>query len=90
MADAVDNINTTTMKDVPAWAEAVRALGAVGDARAERLLLLRFAHAWIGTTLVAFTVAVSLLVLEVIHDFDDPIGGAWGISPEPYRRIVFS
>lgn len=40
MTDAVNAIAVATQKDVPAWAEAVRALGAVSDARGERTLLV--------------------------------------------------
>lgn len=36
MADAVNGMNVTTARDVPAWAEAVRTLGEVSDARGER------------------------------------------------------
>ena len=40
MADAVNAIDVVTPKDVPAWAEAVRTLGAVSDARGDRILLV--------------------------------------------------
>ncbi|MBI2767085.1 MAG: DUF4239 domain-containing protein [Chloroflexi bacterium] len=115
MADAVNALDVSTARDVPAWAEAVRTLGAVSDARGERVLLvtlrmprmlkvllylatlslvggmlmLGFEHLVVGMVVVGFTAAVSLLVLEVIDDIDDPIGGAWGISVEPFVRIQF-
>lgn len=40
MADAVNGMKVTTMKDVPAWAEAVRTLGEVSDARGERAVFV--------------------------------------------------
>jgi len=116
MTDAVNAIEVATQKDVPAWAEAVRALGAVSDARGERTLLvlqrmpgllrlllyiatvslvggmvlLGFESAAIGVLVAVFTVIVSLLVLEVIDDLDDPFTGAWGVSSAPFERILFS
>lgn len=115
MTDAVNAIKVTTAKDVPAWAEAVRSLGEVSDARGERALLvvqrmpallrlllyiatvslvggmvlLGFQSLAIGIVVVSFTVIVSLLVLEVIDDLDDPFTGAWGVSSEPFERIRF-
>jgi hypothetical protein len=115
MADAVNAIDVVTPRDVPAWAESVRTLGSVSDARGERIvllglrmprllrwllfaatfslvggmILLSFENDWIGSTVVGSTAAISLLVLEVIDDIDDPIGGAWGISVEPFQRIKF-
>lgn len=115
MTDAVNAIKVTTAKDVPAWAEAVRSLGEVSDARGERTLLvvqrmptllrlllyiatlslvggmalLGFQSLAIGIVVAAFTVIVSLLVLEVIDDLDDPFTGAWGVSSEPFERINF-
>lgn len=115
MADAVNAIEVTTARDVPAWTAAVRTLAGVSEARGERvilvglrmpyllrlllylattslvggMLLLGFASAVVGALVVGFTSAVSLLVLEVIDDIDDPIGGAWGISVEPLARIQF-
>jgi len=116
MTDAVNGIAVATSKDVPAWTEAVRALGAVSDARGERtilvlqrmpnllrvllyiatlsliggMILLGFASALIGGLVVSFTVIVSLLVLEVIDDLDDPFTGAWGVSSAPFERIRFT
>ncbi len=116
MADAVNAIDVVTAKDVPAWAEAVRTLGGVSDARGERvilvhlrmpamlrallylatvslvggMLMLGFNSPWVGTAVVGFAAAISLLVLEVIDDIDDPIGGAWGVSMEPFARIRFT
>jgi len=116
MTDAVNAIEVATQKDVPAWAEAVRALGAVSDARGERTLLvlqrmpsllrlllyiatislvggmvlLGFESIVIGVVVAVFTVVVSLLVLEVIDDLDDPFTGAWGVSSAPFERIRFS
>jgi len=116
MADAVNGINVRTAKDVPAWTEAVRALGAVSDARGERTLLvlqrmprllrlllyiatlslvggmvlLGFESVLVGLIVSGFTVIVSLLVLEVIDDLDDPFTGAWGVSSEPFERIRFA
>jgi hypothetical protein len=115
MTDAVNAIKVSTPKDVPAWAEAVRSLGEVSDARGERTLLvvqrmptllrlliyiatvsliggmalLGFESLTIGIVVSAFTVIVSLLVLEVIDDLDDPFTGAWGVSSEPFERIRF-
>lgn len=115
MADAVNSIEVRTARDVPAWQEAVRTLGEVADARAERLILvnlrmprllrlllhiattalvsgmalLGFDNELVGAFIVAFTVVVSLLVLEVIDDIDEPFGGAWGVTAEPFRRIRF-
>jgi hypothetical protein len=115
MADAVNEMNVTTPRDVPAWAEAVRTLGEVSDARGERavfvaqripnllrvllyiatmslivgMALLGFENAGIGIVLLAFTVLVSLLVLEVIDDLDDPFGGAWAISSARFEQIKF-
>ena len=40
MADAVNGMKVTTAKDVPAWAEAVRTLGEVSDARGERAVFV--------------------------------------------------
>lgn len=54
------------------------------------MALLGFDAAWAGAAVVAATVVISLLVLEVIDDIDDPFGGAWGISPDPLRRIRFT
>ena len=115
MVDAVNAIGVATPKDVPAWAEAARALGAVSDLRSERTLLvlqrmpsllrlllniatvslvggmvlLGFQDSIVGVLVVVFTVVVSLLVLEVIDDLDDPFTGAWGVSSEPFERIRF-
>lgn len=115
MTDAVNEIRVDTAKDVPAWAEAVRALGAVSDARGERtvlvvqrmpsllrlllyiatislvggMVLLGFESVVIGILVIVFTVVVSLLVLEVIDDLDDPFTGAWGVSSDPFARIRF-
>jgi uncharacterized protein DUF4239 len=116
MTDAVNAIKVATQKDVPAWAEAVRALGAVSDARGERtvlvlqrmpsllrlllyiatislvggMVLLGFQSPVIAILVSVFTVIVSLLVLEVIDDLDDPFTGAWGVSSAPFERIRFS
>jgi hypothetical protein len=116
MADAVNGMRVSTAKDVPAWAEAVRTLGEVSDARGERavfvsvrmptllrvllyvatsslifgMILLRFEAEAVGAIVVVFTVVVSLLVLEVIDDLDDPFGGAWAISTAPFDRIAFA
>jgi hypothetical protein len=115
MADAVNAMKVTTAKDVPAWAEAVRTLGEVSDARGERavfvtqrmpallrlllyiatvsllfgMALLRFESPTAGGVVLSFTVVVSLLVLEIIDDLDDPFGGAWAISTGPLERIQF-
>jgi Protein of unknown function (DUF4239) len=115
MADAVNGIRVITAKDVPAWAEAVRTLGEVSDARGERAIfvavkmptllrfllyiatsslvfgmtLLRFKVPIVGVAVLALTIVVSLLVLEVIDDLDNPFGGAWTISPSPLQRIPF-
>lgn len=115
MADAVNGMKVSTAKDVPAWAEAVRTLGEVSDARGERsvfvamrmptllrhllyiatmsvvvgTVLLRFENAISGALVVFFTVVVSLLVLEVIDDLDDPFGGAWRISDAPLQGLPF-
>ena len=40
MADAVNGMKITTTRDVPAWAEAVRTLGEVSDARGERAVFV--------------------------------------------------
>lgn len=116
MADAVNGMRVTTAKDVPAWAEAVRTLGEVSDARGERavfvairmpgllrvllyiataslligMALLGFANGIVGAIVLAATVIVSLLVLEVIDDLDDPFTGAWAISNAPLQRIRFT
>jgi uncharacterized protein DUF4239 len=115
MTDAVNAIKVDSPKDVPAWSEAAKALGAVSDARGERTILvlqrmpvvlrillyiatlslvggmtlLGFQDRVIGVIIVGFTVVVSLLVLEVIDDLDDPFTGAWAISSEPFERITF-
>jgi hypothetical protein len=115
MADAVNGMKVTTARDVPAWAEAVRTLGEVSDARGERavfvtirmppllrlllyittvslvvgMALLGFVNAIVGGVVLTFTVVLSLLVLEVIDDLDDPFGGAWGISSAALARIRF-
>lgn len=115
MADAVNGMRVSTAKDVPAWAEAVRTLGEVSDARGERAIfvavkmpsllrlllyiatsslvfgmaLLRFQVPAVGVAVLAFTIVVSLLVLEIIDDLDEPFGGAWTISPSPLQRIPF-
>ena len=115
MADAVNEMNVASPRDVPAWAEAVRTLGEVSDARGERavfvaqripnllrvllyiatvslivgMALLAFANSGIGAVVLAFTVVVSLLVLEVIDDLDDPFGGAWAISSARFEQIKF-
>jgi hypothetical protein len=54
------------------------------------MALLGFSSEVIGGGIIALTVAVSLLVLEVIDDIDDPFGGAWGVTPKPFERISFS
>jgi len=116
MADAVNGMRVSSRKDVPAWAEAVRTLGEVSDARGERAVfvairmprllrgllyiatfslvigmsLLGFASPLVGVVVLASTVVVSLLVLEVIDDLDDPFTGAWAISPAPLQRIKFA
>ena len=115
MADAVNGMKVRTAKDVPAWAEAVRTLGEVSDARGERsvfvairiptllrlllyitttslvfgMTLLRFETAVGGALVVFFTVVVSLLVLEVIDDLDEPFSGAWVISAAPLEKLSF-
>ena len=116
MADAVNGMKVSTAKDVPAWAEAVRTLGEVSDARGERavfvairmpnllrtllyiatvslvigMALLGFANPTVGAVVLGATVIVSLLVLEVIDDLDDPFTGAWAISNAPLQRIRFT
>jgi hypothetical protein len=115
MADAVNAITVTTRRDVPAWAEAVRTLGEVSDARGERqvyvavrmplllrtllyiatitlllgIALLRFQEAIVGGVVLTAATVVSILVLEVIDDLDDPFGGAWTISTAPFDRLEF-
>lgn len=115
MADAVNGMKVATPKDVPAWAEAVRTLGEVSDARGERatyvtqrmpgllrlllylstasllvgMIFLRFENVVVGGVVLLCTVVVSLLVLHVIDDLDDPFGGAWAISSAPLQRIRF-
>jgi hypothetical protein len=115
MADAVNGMEVSTAKDVPAWAEAVRTLGEVSDARGERavfvamqmpmllrlllhiataslifgMVLLRFETAITGALVVFLTIVVSLFVLEVIDDLDDPFGGAWAISAAPLEKLPF-
>jgi hypothetical protein len=115
MADAVNGMKIATARDVPAWAEAVRTLGEVSDARGERavfvtirmprllrlllyiatvslvvgMALLGFENTLVGVVVLAFTVVVSLLVLEVIDDLDEPFGGAWAISSTALARIRF-
>jgi hypothetical protein len=112
MTDAVNAMKVESAKDVPAWSEAARALGAVSDARGERVVLvlqrmpsvlrillyiatlslvggmalLGFQDRVIGLIVVGFTVLVSLLVLEVIDDLDDPFTGAWAITSEPFEQ----
>ena len=111
MTDAVNAMKVDSPKDVPAWSEAAKALGAVSDARGERtvlvlqrmpavlrillyiatlslvggMTLLNFQDRIVGVVVVAFTVLVSLLVLEVIDDLDDPFTGAWAISSDPFK-----
>lgn len=115
MTDAVNAMRVELAKDVPAWSEAAKALGAVSDARGERTILvpqrmpnvlrvllyiatvslvggmalLGFQDRIVGIVVVAFTVLVSLVVLEVIDDLDDPFTGAWGVSSEPFERVTF-
>ncbi len=115
LADAGNRVNVTTHKDVPAWAEAVRSLGAVADARAERvflasqrmpmvlrlllyvatasllggIVLLGFESIFVGAIVATFTVIVSLMMLEVINDIDDPFGGSWTVTSLPFERIRF-
>jgi hypothetical protein len=111
MTDAVNAMKVDSQKDVPAWSEAAKALGAVSDARGERtvlvlqrmpgvlrillyiatvslvggMTLLGFQDRVVGIVVVGFTVLVSLLVLEVIDDLDDPFTGAWAISSDPFK-----
>ena len=40
MADAVNGMKVSTRKDAPAWAEAVRTLGEVSDARGDRAVFV--------------------------------------------------
>jgi hypothetical protein len=54
------------------------------------MVLLGFASIEIGIMVAVFTVVVSLLVLEVIDDLDDPFTGALGVSSAPFERIRFS
>jgi hypothetical protein len=115
MTDAVNEIGVETTKDVPAWSESVRTLGAVSEARGDRIalvniriprllrvllylataslligmLLLGFESQFIGSVIVGFTALMSLVVIEIIDDIDNPFGGAWGISPAPFERIQF-
>jgi hypothetical protein len=51
--------------------------------------LLGFENAIVGAVVLTFTVVVSLLVLEVIDDLDEPLGGAWAISSAALARIRF-
>lgn len=114
MVDAVNAIDVVTAKDVPAWTEATRTLGALSESRGSRvvlltlrmprvlrlllylanaslvggMLLLGFDSDLVAGLLVGCTVVVSLLVLEVIDDIDNPFGGAWGVSPEPFREAL--
>jgi hypothetical protein len=53
------------------------------------MALLRFESWPVGVVVLVFTIVVSLLVLEVIDDLDDPFGGAWEISAGPLKRIHF-
>jgi hypothetical protein len=54
------------------------------------MALLGFASEGIATFIIVLTCAVSMLVLEVIADIDDPFGGAWGVTPGPFERIKFA
>ena len=54
------------------------------------MALLGFVNPIIGGVVLAATVVVSLLVLEVIDDLDDPFTGAWAISSGPLRRVQFT
>lgn len=53
------------------------------------MALLRFESLTVGGIVLVCTVVVSLLVLNVIDDLDDPFGGAWQISSVPLQRIHF-
>lgn len=51
------------------------------------MALLGFASEVVGSAVILLTVALSLLVLEVI---DEPLGGAWGVTSAPFERLRFS
>jgi hypothetical protein len=54
------------------------------------MALLGFVSGGIAAFVIVLTCAVSMLVLEVIADIDDPFGGAWGVTPAPFERIRFA
>lgn len=54
------------------------------------MALLGFESEIIGTAVIVLTVGVSLLVLEVIDDIDEPLGGAWGVTARPFEQLRFS
>jgi hypothetical protein len=73
------------MPNLLRWLLYIATLSLVGG-----MILLGFASPLIGAFVVGFTVIVSLLVLEVIDDLDDPFTGAWGVSSAPFERIRFT
>ena len=74
MTDAVNAIAVETVKDVPAWAEAVRALGAVSDARGDRTLLVLLRMPGLLRALL-YIATTSLIVGMVLLGFEGQIIG---------------
>ncbi len=53
------------------------------------ILLLPFQSLVTSSIIVAAIVILLLLVLEVIEDIDNPFGGVWGLSKDPYLHLWF-
>lgn len=75
MADAVNGMKVTTAKDVPAWAEAVRTLGEVSDARGERAVFIAVRMPGLLRLLI-YVATFSLIVGMALLGFANPAIGA--------------
>jgi hypothetical protein len=75
MADAVNGMRVQTAKDVPAWAEAVRTLGEVSDARGERAVFVAVRMPTL-LRLLLYLATFSLIVGMALLGFVSPIVGS--------------
>ena len=74
MADAVNAIKVATRKDVPAWAEAVRTLGEVSDARGERAVFVAVRMPALLRLLI-YVATFSLIIGMALLGFVQPLVG---------------
>jgi Protein of unknown function (DUF4239) len=75
MADAVNGMRVVSRKDVPAWAEAVRTLGEVSDARGERAAFVSVRMPLLLRSLL-YVATISLVFSMALLRFESQLLGA--------------